>query len=89
MSEEKIKKEHIFLKFLFNTTENQQKLLMSNLTKSQINVIIEVVYNALKGNLIISEHDKRRLKRYRCIIRNIVSKGLSLKKKKNFNSNIL
>ena len=80
---DKIQKEKYFLKFLFNTTEQQQKILMKHLTKSQMDVLVEVIYNAIMGNLTISDTDKRRLQRYRHVIRKVVSKGLSQKRRKS------
>lgn len=79
---EQVKKEKYFLLFLINASENQQKLLMSNLTKNQIKVIIEVAYNALMGTLVLDENDKRKLKRYRHVIRKLVSKEITVKKRR-------
>lgn len=74
---DKIQEEKYFLKFLFNTTEQQQKILMKHLTKSQMDVLVEVIYNAIMENLTIAATDKKRLNRYRHVIRKVVSKGLS------------
>ena len=52
------------------------------MTKNQLDVIIEIVYNALKGNLNISSDVKDKLKRHRHIIRLLVSKGLTRSKRK-------
>lgn len=80
---EKLRKEKYFLHFLLNTCEHQQKMLIKHLTKSQMDVLIEVIYNAIIGNLAISDGDKKRLKRYRHIIRKVISKGLSQKRRKD------
>lgn len=77
-----MEKEKHFLNFLFNAGEKQQKILLENITKSQMNVIIEAIYNALMGNLTISNNDKKVLKRYRTVIRKLVSKGLSRRSRK-------
>lgn len=77
-----MEKEKYFLKFLLNTSENQQKMLIKALTKSQMSVIVEVVYNILIGNLKISDNIKKSLKRYRNVIRKFVVKGLSQKKRR-------
>ena len=79
---EKMEKEKYFFKFLLNTSENQQKMLIKTLTKSQIGVIVEVVYNTLMGNLKISDNIKKSMKRYRNVIRKFVVKGLSQRKRK-------
>lgn len=55
---------------------------MKHLTKAQMNVLIEVIYNAIMGNLTITTTDKKRLNRYRHVIRKVVSKGLSQKRRK-------
>lgn len=79
---DKLQKERHFLKFLLHTNEKQQKILLKNLTKPQMSVIIEVIYNILVGNLIIPDIDKKRLKRHKHNIRKVVSKGLSQKRRK-------
>lgn len=79
---EKVKKEKHFLKFLLNTDEKQQKSLIQTITKSQMNVIIEIIYNALAGNLTISKQDKTALQRYKTVINKLLSKGLSRVKRK-------
>jgi hypothetical protein len=56
---DKIKTERFFLNFLLNANENQQKCLIQHITKSQLNVIIEIIYNAIAGNLTISNNDKK------------------------------
>jgi hypothetical protein len=80
---ERVQNERHFLTFLLNTNKKQQKLLFQNLSKSQMAVIIEIVYNALLGNLTISDEDKNMLHRYRNVIRKIVSKQLSGSKRKS------
>lgn len=80
--EDKLQKERHFLKFMINTNEKQQKMLIKNLTKSQLAALIEVIYNAIRGNLVIPEKDKKNLKRYRHVIRKVISKRLSQKRRK-------
>ena len=79
---DKLQKEKYFLFFLLNTSEYQQKILIKHLTKPQMNVIIEVVYNALLGNLIIPNENKKRMKRYRHVFRKLISKGISQKRRR-------
>lgn len=74
---DKLEKEKYFLQYFIHSDIHQQKQLIKNITKSQMDVIIEVIYNALMGNLTISEGDKNTVKRYRKIIRRLVSKGLT------------
>ena len=80
---DKITKEAFFLKFLLNTNEKQQQVLIKTITKRQISVVIEIMYNVLYGNLNISSDDINKLKRYKTVIRKLVSKGLSLTKRKD------
>lgn len=78
----KLSQEKHFLKFLLNTNEKQQKLLIKHITKSQMDAIVEIVFNALNGNLPLSTDNKKKLKRYRHVIRQLVSKGLSRSRRK-------
>lgn len=77
-----MKKERYFLKYLLNTDKKQQKLLIQHISKSQMDVIIEIIFNVLAGNLTISNNDKKALQRYRTVIDKLVSKGLSRAKRK-------
>lgn len=70
------------MKLLFHTCVKQQGVLIETITKIQMRIIIEIVFNALQGNLTISEKDLSKLKRYKAIIRQLVSLGLSFKKRK-------
>ena len=79
---EKLKEEAVFFNFLLTTNEKQQQLLLKTITKTQMSALIEIIYNALHGNLIISESDIKRVKRYKNDIRRLVAKGLSFKRRK-------
>lgn len=78
----KLEKEKYFLKFLLDTSEKQQRVIIQNITKPQMRVIIEIIFNALKGNLILSENIKNKLKRFRNVIRKLVSKIVTFSARK-------
>ena len=76
------KKEKYFLQFLLATNINQQRVIISHTTKIQMSVIIEIIFNALRGNLSLSKDIKNKLNRYRHVIRQLVLKRLAFKKRK-------
>ena len=45
--------------------------------------VVQIVYNVLQGNRVISPKTKTKLSRYKTIIRRFVSKGLTRRKRIN------
>ena len=57
--------------------------MLQRITKNQLRALIEVAYNVLHGYGHIAEKDMLYLKRYQSIIRRLVAKGLSARKRKD------
>lgn len=77
-----IKKEKDFLRLLLHTSDKQKKVLIKNIEKSQLNAIVQIVYNVMLGIRPLTEKDKNRIANRKTIIRQFVSKGISLKRRK-------
>lgn len=77
-----IKKERDFLRLLLNTSNKQKKMLLQSIEKSQLNAIVQIVYNVLQGYRPLPKKDKKELAKRKGVIRQFVSKGVSLKRRK-------
>lgn len=62
---------------LVHSTVEQRAALMKTLTPLQLRAVLEAIYNVLKGTCPIRDKNKKKLERYKSIIRRLVSKELS------------
>lgn len=76
-----IKNEKYFILFLLTTNRKQQKALLRTITKSQLQALVQIVYNIIHGFRSLPENDKKKLQRFRSVIRKFVSKRLSISKR--------
>ena len=76
-------KEAYFIALLLRTNKWQRRALLQTITKKQLRALIEVAYNVLHGYGHTAEKDMPCLKRYQSIIRRLVAKGLSTRKRKD------
>lgn len=76
-----IKNEKYFILLLLTTNRKQQKALLQSITKAQMQVLVQIVYNIIHGFRSIPEIDKKKLKRIKSVIRKFVSKRLSTSKR--------
>ena len=72
-------KEGYFIGLLLRTNKRQRRALLQTITKNQLRVLIEIAYNVLHGYGHIAEKDRL----IQSIIRRLVAKGLSARKRKN------
>ena len=77
-----IKKEKYFLRLILHTSSKQRIALFKQIETSQLRAIVQIVYNVLLGNRSMTEKDKKQLAKRKSVIRQFVSKGISLKKRK-------
>lgn len=77
-----IKREKDFLLLLLSTSHKQRKALLGSIEKSQLSAIIQIVYNILHGFRALSDKDKKLLSRRKVVIREFVSKGVSINRRK-------
>lgn len=76
------KKDGDFLRLLLSTSMRQKRALLKTMQKSQLNAIVQIVYNVLMGNRDLPETDKKDLLKYKKVIRRLVSKSISSKERK-------
>lgn len=72
----------IFLKFLYQSNPHQQKAIVTNLTKDQIDVLSEIALNIYKGVFPNKKKYVNTLKPYRSIIYKLGVKSTSRNNKK-------
>lgn len=77
-----IKKEADFLLFFLHASNKQKKVLLRTIEKAQLRAIVQIVYNVLMGNRSLLTKDKKQLAKRKTIIRQFVSEGISLKRRK-------
>ena len=63
-----------FFRVLKDAQDQQRRAILKTLSPSQHTAILEAIYNVLKGTCDLSDKDKKKLFRYKTIIRKLVSK---------------
>ena len=76
-----IKKESDFIRLLLNTTGRQQRALIKSITHEQMKAVVQIVYNVLQGNRVISSKFKTKLAKYKRFIRRFVSNELTSRRR--------
>ena len=77
-----IRSEKDFLLLFLSTSHKQRNALLEAIEKPQLSAIVQIVYNVLQGYRPLPSNDIKLLSRRKDIIRLFVSKGVSLKKRK-------
>jgi hypothetical protein len=77
-----LSKEKHFLRLLLHTSAKQRKVLIQTIDNSQLRAIVQIVYNVLLGYRSLSNNLKKQLSTRKRIIRQFVSRGVSLQKRK-------
>ena len=72
--------EKVFLRFMLEATARQTKLILQEITPTQLQAIGEVCLNLMHGS--ITEDLLRDLKPFRGLIRQLADKSLSTKRRK-------
>lgn len=71
-----------FIKFLHDSSVGQRKVILSNLTKEQINLLSEIALNILRGVFPHKNKYVKTLKPYRLIIARLAHRSESKVQKK-------
>ena len=71
-----------FLHLLARSSAKRRKFLLKQATKEELASLFEICLNILRGNLPLSPHMHRKLKRERNTLRKLADKASSLKQKK-------
>lgn len=79
-----VKKNVNLLRALSLMTPKQRKSVLKSADKELIQSVCECAYNLLLGNVNIKPQLKRKLSKYKTILRKLVKKGESFKNKKRF-----
>ena len=79
---QRVKKEAAFVVYLQQAPNKQQKLILSSLTKSQLDVLSEIALNIYTGSFPVANRYLKTLKPFRTQIRVLASREISAKKKR-------
>lgn len=71
-----------FLYLYTASSRQQQHALIKTMSKPQLHALLEVVFNVLKGTVELNKNNKTLLGRYKKIIRQVVDRHVSVKKKR-------
>lgn len=71
-----------YLKILCNCKQKMLKSIVANSDKEFINCICECVLNCLNGNVKLNDEEKRKLKKHKNTLRELLDKKKSIKRKK-------
>ena len=80
-----IKKEKHFIILLLRTNRKQQTALIKTITKSQLQAVVQIVYNVIHGFRSLPEKIKKNLQRLKTVIR---QRDNLLRKEALYSSNI-
>ena len=73
----------VFLKTIKRSKLSKTSSLFKAANDSVVNSLIEIAYNLLKGNIPLSESDIKNLRKHKVHITDLISRKISLKKKRN------
>lgn len=77
-----IQRESDFLRLDLNTSDKQRLALLKTIQESQLNAIVQIVYNVLMGSRPLSSRDRKEIANHKLVIRRFVSRKLSLEQRK-------
>lgn len=78
-----VKKHLPILKLLQSAKPKLRKSIISNCDLDFVNTLIECVFNTVKGNIPLTESEKKRLKKFKTVLRKVLkTKGGLCKKRK-------
>lgn len=72
-----IQKHLPLFKILAESSDAQRSAILKTLSPAQLRVVLEAIYNVLRGTCAISDKLKKKLHQHRRIIRLLVSKDLT------------
>lgn len=82
MASRRIARQTAFLKLLYKCPPRQRKALIQYVTDEQLAAISQIAFNILQGNVPMNEEHKKKLKRYRTVIRSLASRRVSKARKR-------
>ena len=84
---QKVNMQHVFKErhlfdFLINANPSQRHAVLGVIQNKQVNVIAEILLNILYGTLTLTDEDKKKLRKYKYLIRRLTDRRLSYSFKK-------
>lgn len=77
-------KDRALLEALIHATPKERKALLKACDASRIHSICECAYNLLRGNIPLSEKERKQLSKHKSILRRIVKRGECWAKKRKY-----
>jgi len=78
----RIKKNLDFMRLLQVAKKPQRKALLSTMEPEQVNCLCEAAQNVLRGNVKLSPTQKRKLSRYKALMRKLIKRNTGIKERK-------
>ena len=70
------------LRIILNAKPELRKAMLKNADKELVRTICECVLNIINGNVKVDEKQRKKLKKHKCLLRKIVKRTGSWKKKR-------
>lgn len=77
-----VKNNRGFLELLTCCPEHQRQFLLETATPQQMHALVQIIYNVLRGNIPVSEEDKRKMIPFKDAILNLAEPSIPYKTKK-------
>lgn len=71
-----------FIRLLYECPPRQRKSLIQYITDDQLRALSQIALNVLQGNVPITDSYKKKLKRYKDVIRSLASRQISKARKR-------
>lgn len=62
--------------FILSCPKHQVAYILKTITKDQLQIILEILYNIINGVLAISNEDKQKFQKHKTILRKLISSDL-------------
>ena len=76
------KKQLLFVQLLKTSKPKERRLLLAGVENDVIKMFTEIIYNLLHGNVHLRSDKKRKLRKYKQILRNLSNHTISLDRKR-------
>lgn len=72
------------VQILPNLTDTERKALLSKSDPALVKAISEICHNLLEGNITLDETDRKKLAKWKKLLRKLSNKRLSIRKKRGY-----
>lgn len=77
-----LERQGAFIRLLYDCPPRQRKSLIQYITDDQLRALSQIALNVLRGNVPITDSYKKKLKRYKDVIRSLASRQISKARKR-------